>query len=156
MKDAKFLIENHFYKNPLFKELNGTLECRELLKLMTTTHQSIINFCYVKGSVLYFVLKHPLALSELKRDSNINMIKGLLNIIVKTRQNSVFCGVQDIKFFVAKQIKFKKPPDPYSPNFIKQTPKSKAQFQNMAINEKIYNKFEELREILKRKNIAFK
>lgn len=152
MKDAKFLIETHFYKNPLFFKLNNAKQCRDLVLLLIKTHRDLIYFCYVKNETLFFVVKHPLALLELQRDNNITMIKALLKKIISADENSVFKDVKEIKFFVAKELKFKHTKDPYQQIlYTPKIPRSKAEFKNNAKTAEIYNKFEELREILKAK-----
>ncbi|MDL0089059.1 hypothetical protein [Campylobacter gastrosuis] len=146
------MIETHFYKNPLFFKLNNAKQCRDLVLLLNKTHQALIHFCYVKNETLFFVVKHPVALLELKHDNNITMIKALLKKILSQNENSVFKDVKEISFFIAKELKFTHVKDPYqqilyTPN----PPRSKAEFKNNAKTAEIYNKFEELREILKGK-----
>ncbi|MBE2985142.1 hypothetical protein CCAL9344_02735 [Campylobacter sp. RM9344] len=151
MKDAKNLIE-HIYKNPLYKNLHKANDCRELVLLMSKTHQSLIAFCYLKHTTLYFALKHPLALQELRRDSSINMIKGLLKAHSSIKKESNLGSVEDIKFFVTKSLIFLQP----TQNELKiLCPKSKGKFANLAKDEKIHAKFEEIRAILQARNDKF-
>ena len=167
MKDAKFMIDA-IHENPLYKEkLSMADECQELLRLMGKAKRFYIAFCYVREGILTFVLTHPSGLLELRRDSSINDIKGLLKTFCKFNKNSIFASViepkplseinyiknkkeENIRFIVSKYLKFFTPQIPQRSNFI--TPASKGEFKNLATNEQIYKKFEELREILLKKN----
>lgn len=150
MKNAKILIE-HIYDNPSYKKLNSVREYAKLIKLLEPSHQKMIQFCYVKNDTLFFALKHPLALQELKRDSNIFSIKGLLKILILKSnmegKSSVFSNVIHIKFFVTKFTNLKT----QIPNSTKIFRKfySRGEFVNSCKNQTLYQKFEELREILK-------
>ncbi|WP_188116445.1 hypothetical protein [Campylobacter concisus] len=114
-----------------------------------------------------FVLTHPSGLLELRRDSSINDIKELLKTFCKVKKDSIFASVikskplseinyiknkkeENIRFIVSKYLKFFTPQTPQRSNFI--MPASKGEFKNLAENEQIYKKFEELREILLKKN----
>ena len=167
MKDAKFMIDA-IHENPLYKEkLSMADECRELLRLMGKAKRFYIAFCYVREGILTFVLTHPSGLLELRRDSSINDIKELLKTFCKVKKDSIFASVikskplseinyiknkkeENIRFIVSKYLKFFTPQPPQRSNFI--TPASKGEFKNLATNEQIYKKFEELREILLNKN----
>ncbi|MCD8212842.1 MAG: hypothetical protein LUC34_02110 [Campylobacter sp.] len=151
MKDAEFLIE-HIYKNPLFKELKSANECRKLVSFMSKTHQNLIAFCYVRGNIIFFALKHPLALQELKRDSSIFMIKDLLKAFVKTDETSIFKSVEEIKFFITNNLKFQ--PQISKPIKISR-PQSKGEFQNFTKDEILHSKFEEIRAVLLARNAKF-
>ena len=167
MKNAKFMIDA-IHENPLYKEkLSMADECQELLRLMGKSKRFYIAFCYVRAGVLTFVLTHPSGLLELRRDSSINEIKGLLKTFCKVKKDSIFASViepkplneinyiknkkeDNIRFIVSKYLKFFAPQPPQMSNLI--TPASKGEFRNLATNEQIYKKFEELREILLKKN----
>ena len=167
MKNAKFLI-NTIHENPLYKEkLSMANECQQLLELMGKAKRFYIAFCYVREGVLTFVLTHPTGLLELRRDSSINDIKRLLKTFCKFNKNSVFNSIltpkpineinyaknkkeENIRFVVSKFLKFFTPQPTQRSNFI--MPASKGEFKNLATNEQIYKKFEELREILIKKN----
>ena len=167
MKNAKFMIDT-IHENPLYKEkLSMADECQELLRLMGKSKRFYIAFCYVRAGVLTFVLTHPSGLLELRRDSSINEIKGLLKTFCKVKKDSIFASViepkplneinyiknkkeDNIRFIVTKFLKFFTPQPPQRSNLI--TPASKGEFKNLAENEQIYKKFEELREILLKKN----
>ena len=107
MKDAKTIIR-HIIDNPSYKELKNRSECGEFLKLLSLNHRRLIAFCYEKNGVLFFALFHPLGLQELKSDSSIKMLKGLLKIYSSVNFDGRLARVTDVKFFVTKHLKFKK------------------------------------------------
>ena len=166
MKNAKFLI-NTIHENPLYKEkLSMANECQQLLELMGKAKRFYIAFCYVREGVLTFVLTHPTGLLELRRDSSINDIKRLLKTFCKFNKNSVFNSIltpkpineinytknkkeENIRFVVSKFLKFFNQKEQSA---IFYAPASKGEFKNLAKDEQIHQKFEELREILLKKN----
>ena len=142
MKDAKTIIR-HIIDNPSYKELKNRSECGEFLKLLSLNHRRLIAFCYEKNGVLFFALFHPLGLQELKRDSSIKMLKGLLKIYSSVNFDGRLARVTDVKFFVTKRLKFKKPTDPYETKRIfTYAEPAKGEFVNLAKDEQIYAKFE--------------
>ena len=149
MKDAKTIIR-HIIDNPSYKELKNRSECREFLKLLSLNHRRLIAFCYEKNGVLFFALFHPLGLQELKRDSSIKMLKGLLKIYSSVNFDGRLARVTDVKFFVTKHLKFKKPTDPYeTKRFFTYAEPAKGEFVNLAKDEQIYAKFENIRRAIK-------
>ncbi|MGG7048762.1 MULTISPECIES: hypothetical protein [unclassified Campylobacter] len=153
MKQAKILIE-HIYKNPLYKNLSKAYECACLLKVMQPHHRNLIAFCYVSGDTLHCALKHPLGLQELRHNSNIISIKSLLKIIATKAKNdgkiSIFEGIHHIKFFVLHGVK--KPQQTQQNTQIFRPLRAKGEFENSCKDEKLYEKFEALRAIIKAKN----
>lgn len=149
MENAKFLIEKHFYKNPLFNRLNSAYECAVLLRLMQPMHARLVEYCYVQDSTLFFIIRHNVGLQELKHDNNIISIKGLLKILItsakKEQKNSIFENVINIKFLLSKG--FKKP----IKTAIEPKPKTmaKGEFLNSCSDKILHQKFEELRSIIK-------
>lgn len=149
MKDAKTIIR-HIIDNPSYKELKNRSECGEFLKLLSLNHRRLIAFCYEKNGVLFFALFHPLGLQELKSDSSIKMLKGLLKIYSSVNFDSRLARVTDVKFFVTKHLKFKKPTDPYEKKrFFTYAEPAKGEFVNLAKDEQIYAKFENIRRVIK-------
>lgn len=149
MKDAKTIIR-HIIDNPSYKELKNRSECGEFLKLLSLNHRRLIAFCYEKNGVLFFALFHPLGLQELKRDSSIKMLKGLLKIYSSVNFDGRLARVTDVKFFVTKRLKFKKPTDPYETKRIfTYAEPAKGEFVNLAKSEQIYAKFENIRRAIK-------
>ena len=76
----------------------------EFLAILPLSWQRLIAFIYVKDGILMIAAKHPAGLCELKRDSNINLIKDVLKRFVAARETAELCGVREIKFFVADRV----------------------------------------------------
>ena len=153
MKDAKTIIR-HIVDNPFYKELKNRSECGEFLRLLSLNHRRLIAFCYEKNGVLFFALFHPLGLQELKSDSSIKMLKGLLKIYSSVNFDSRLARVTDVKFFVTKHLKFKKAINPYEKKQIfTYAEPSKGEFANLAKSERIFEGFEKIRLAIKQ-NLA--
>ena len=149
MKSAKEII-SHIKTDPLYTSFTDRAD---FLNLFSATHKSLIAFIYIKENILMIALKHPLGKVELKKDSNINLIKDLLKMFVKFRPNSEFASVKDIKFFVAdrfmaKKYKFKNPNLSEKKEILPYSEKSKGKFKNDIKDEKIHAIFEEIRGLI--------
>lgn len=148
MKSTKDIIRE-IHNLPLYCQ-NANLQ--DLFGLFSPTHRQVIAFIYKKDNLLMIACKHPLGLLELKKDSNIKIIKELLKTFVKFRPNSNLSEISDIKFFVAteymkKKEKFKKrvelslKVEPY-------IEKSDGKFINNIKNEANSKLFEEIRGLI--------
>ena len=147
MKSAKNIIEE-IQTSPLFNDVNDK---RKFLSLLSKTHQKLIAFIYLKDQILYFACKHNVGLQELKKDSNINLIKELLKTYIKFHQDSNLNGIKDIKFFVAS--KFMKKKEKIKEIFkINLPPKfidpSNGEFKNNIKDKKNHALFEEIRKLI--------
>ncbi|CUU86367.1 hypothetical protein [Campylobacter hyointestinalis] len=140
-----FEIIDHILQNPLYKNLKTSRELRNLLSLLGRSKASLIKFAYQKQNIMYIALTHPLALQELKNDNNINQIKSLLKQYVKFNPNSNLKEINEIKFFIAKIVKFKEVKWSNSSKIIE---KSDGNFLNLAKNKEIYEAFENLRKAI--------
>lgn len=147
MKSAKNIIEE-IQTSPLFNDVNDK---RKFLNLLSKTHQKLIAFIYLKDQILYFACKHNVGLQELKKDSNINLIKELLKTYIKFHPDSNLNGIKDIKFFVAS--KFMKKKEKIKEIFkINLPPKfidpSNGEFKNNIKDKKNHALFEEIRKLI--------
>ena len=100
MENAREIIA-HIRKDPLYAKMR---ERGEFLAILPLSWQRLIAFIYVKDGILMIAAKHPAGLCELKRDSNINLIKDVLKRFVAARETAELCGVREIKFFVADRV----------------------------------------------------
>ncbi|AKT90211.1 hypothetical protein CUREO_0331 [Campylobacter ureolyticus RIGS 9880] len=147
MKSAKNIIEE-IQTSPLFNDINDK---RKFLSLLSKTHQKLIAFIYLKDQILYFACKHNVGLQELKKDSNINLIKELLKTYIKFHPDSNLNGIKDIRFFVAS--KFMKKKEKIKEIFkINLPPKfadpSNGEFKNNIRDKKNHALFEEIRKLI--------
>lgn len=147
MKSAKSIIKE-IQTSPLYDSINDK---RKFLSLLSKTHQKLIAFIYTKNQILYFACKHNAGLQELKRDSNINLIKELLKTYVKFHPKSNLKEVKDIRFFVASKFmkKKKKIKEIFKlnlpPKFIDP---SNGKFKNHIKDEKTHVMLEEIRKLI--------
>ncbi|NLK66325.1 MAG: hypothetical protein GX282_02500 [Campylobacteraceae bacterium] len=148
MKSTKDII-NEIQKSPLYDKIR---DLQNFLKLLSPTHQQVIAFIYIKERTLFIACKHNLGLQELKRDSNINLIKELLKTYVKLKPLSNLREVSDVKFFVATEFMAKRRK---KEELLKKAMEikpyfelSKGKFKNNIKDEKIHAKFEEIRELI--------
>lgn len=149
MKNLKTAIK-HFINGPF----NDKWQDKErFLNCFLAEKRALIDFIYVKKEndtkkVLMVALTHPFAKKEFQLDSNMNMLKKTLKIYQNIHPDSIFEGVDEIKFFVSKKIKImKKRREKIVKNF--RAPvyveKSKGKFKNNAINPELHTLFENLR-----------
>lgn len=146
MKSVKDVI-SHIKKDPLYLSM---YQKREFLELLLEKKQ-LIAFIYIKDEkILMIALKHPLGLQELRRDSNINLIKDLLKIYNSIKADSIFAKIEDVKFFVADRA-MKRKEKALNSQKIEKKPCveiSEGKFQNRIKDEKIHRIFEEIREVI--------
>ena len=96
-----------------------------------------VKFAYIKNQTLYFVLTHPVYKMEF--EYNKALIKSLL-------KNFKIANVEEIAFFITNVIE-KKEENKIEQNVYKE--RSYGIFENLAKDEKIFKKFENIREIIK-------
>lgn len=145
---------NHLLDLPEFTKLKSFNETTNVLKsLLGKSKSALVKFAYERENngefTLFIVVAHPMALQELKHDSNIFLIKSLLKKYALFNPNSRVKSPNFIKFLVAKTF------DTKTINFMEFTPqkfieKSKGEFENRAKDERIHALFERLRETIKK------
>ena len=152
MKSTKDIIKE-IQNSPLYDKIR---DLQNFTRCLSNAHQQVIAFIYVKDSILFIACKHNLGLQELKRDSNINLIKELLKTYAKFRPLSNLKEVKDIKFFDATEyMKKRRKKEQLLKKALEIKPYyelSKGKFKNNIKNPEIYAKFEEIRELI----LAFK
>ncbi len=125
----------------------------EFLAILPLSWQRLIAFIYVKDGILMIAAKHPAGLCELKRDSNINLIKDVLKRFVAARETAELCGVRDIKFFVADRVMSRRRAQIYKAHLprngeILSLERAKGEFKNKIQDPQIYKIFEEIRGLI--------
>jgi hypothetical protein len=135
-------ILNHIKINPTFKKVATQSMLDKLVNVLPSNLQNGIDFYYTKNKILFFVLTHQLYKNEFK--NNKQLIKSLLKQLKLDY-------IEDIEYFVTnkpKPIIKKKTTTTYTLQYQRQ---SYAIFDNKAKNKKIYDKFEQIRELIKKK-----
>nr|WP_314234507.1 hypothetical protein [uncultured Campylobacter sp.] len=123
------------------------------MAILPLSWQRLIAFIYVKDGILMIAAKHPAGLCELKRDSNINLIKDVLKRFVAARETAELCGVRDIKFFVADRVMSRRRAQIYKAHLrrsskILSPERAKGEFKNKIQDPQIYKIFEEIRGLI--------
>ena len=150
MENAREIIA-HIRKDPLYAKMR---EKGEFLAILPLSWQRLIAFVYVKDGILMIAAKHPAGLCELKRDSNINLIKDVLKRFVAARETAELCGVREIKFFVADRVMSRRRRAQIYKNHLRPGSKilsperAKGEFENKIQDPQIYKIFEEIRGLI--------
>ena len=149
MENAREIIA-HIRKDPLYAKMR---ERGEFLAILPLSWQRLIAFIYVKDGILMIAAKHPAGLCELKRDSNINLIKDVLKRFVAARETAELCSVREIKFFVADRVMSRRRAQIYKVHLrpggkILSLERAKGEFTNKIQDPQIYKIFEEIRGLI--------
>lgn len=149
MENAREIIA-HIRKDPLYAKMR---ERGEFLAILPLSWQRLIAFIYVKDGILMIAAKHPAGLCELKRDSNINLIKDVLKRFVAARETAELCGVREIKFFVADRVMGRRRAQIYKAHLrlggeALSLERAKGEFKNKIQDPQIYKIFEEIRGLI--------
>jgi hypothetical protein len=135
-------ILNHIKINPIFKKVHTQSMLDRLVSILPANLKDGIDFYYTKNQILFFVLTHQLYKNEFK--NNKELIKSLLK---QLQLNSIV----DINYFVTNKPK-RIEKSVFKPiTVIPYKRQSYAIFDNHAKNKKIYDKFEEIRKLIKKK-----
>jgi len=129
-------ILSHLKNNPEFRKINTSFLIMKFIDALPLKLRKGVKFGYIKNQTLYFVLTHPVYKMEF--EYNKADIKSLL-------KNFKIANVEDIGFFVTNVIE-KKEEKEEKPLYIE---RSYGIFENRAKDEKIFKKFEKIREIIK-------
>ena len=149
MENAREIIA-HIRKDPLYAKMR---EKGEFLAILPLSWQRLIAFIYVKDGILMIAAKHPAGLCELKRDSNINLIKDVLKRFVAARETAELCGVREVKFFVADRVMSRRRAQIYKVHLrwdgkALSLERAKGEFTNKIQDPQIYRAFEEIRGLI--------
>lgn len=144
MKKASEML-NHLKINPTFKKIHTQSTLDKVVSFLPPNLKDGIDFYYIKNKTLFFVLIHQGYKFEFKNENNINLIKSLLN------QASLSSQIDDVKYFVTNKPKIKKAENLNKITFPKYERKSWAIFDNKAKDLNIYQKFEQIRALIKNK-----
>jgi len=149
MENAREIIA-HIRKDPLYAKMR---ERGEFLAILPLSWQRLIAFIYVKDGILMIAAKHPAGLCELKRDSNINLIKDVLKRFVAARETAELCGVREVKIFVASRLMNKRRAQAFKMSMRRSSEifspeRSNGGFKNKIQDPQIYKIFEEIRGLI--------
>ncbi len=137
MKNIQTIL-SHIKFSPEFKKINTQQSLTLLINSLPQHLKNGVKFAYTKNMILFFVLKHPVFKNEFK--NNISLIKALL-------KDLKIANIEKIDFFVTHTIEKRK----QKQKIIYQTydERSYGIFQNNIKDEKLHNKFEKIRKLIK-------
>ena len=130
-------ILSHLKNNPEFRKINTSFLIMKFINVLPLKFRKGIKFGYIKNQTLYFVLTHPVYKMEF--EYNKADIKSLL-------KNFKIANVEEIGFFVTNVIEKKEVIKTDTPLYKE---RSYGIFENKAKDEKLFRKFERIRDIIK-------
>ena len=130
-------ILSHLKNNPEFSKINTSFLIMKFIDVLPLKLKKGVKFGYVKNQTLYFVLTHPVYKMEF--EYNKADIKSLL-------KNFKIANVEDIGFFVTNVIEKKVLQKTHEPIYKE---RSYGIFENKVKDERLFRKFERIREIIK-------
>ncbi len=130
-------ILSHLKNNPEFSKINTSFLIMKFIDVLPLKLKKGVKFGYVKNQTLYFVLTHPVYKMEF--EYNKADIKSLL-------KNFKIANVEDIGFFVTNVIEKKVLQKTHEPLYKE---RSYGIFENKVKDERLFRKFERIREIIK-------
>ena len=130
-------ILSHLKNNPEFSKINTSFLIKKFIEVLPLKLKKGVKFAYVKNQTLFFVLTHPVYKMEF--EYNKADIKSLL-------KNFKIANVEDIGFFVTNVIEKKVLQKTHEPLYKE---RSYGIFENKVKDERLFRKFERIREIIK-------
>ena len=140
MKKASDII-SHLLDSPCFSEISLRKNIQAFVYCLPFSLRRGIAFFYVKENVLFFALNHPAFLQEF--NYKMPTIKSALKQYQQLK--NALLEVADIKAFVAKTPPLKLDLNP-SESFYGEL--AYGDFENLAKDKEIFEKFEKIREII--------
>lgn len=131
-------VLNHIENNPELGKVSTYAQIRKFIEILPPKLKKGVKFAYIRNQTFTFVLTHQVYKMEF--EYNKEDIKSLLK---KYKINDV----NNVLFFVTNKIEKREK------NTIEDEPKYKERsygiFQNMAKDDKLFSKFENIRKIIK-------
>ena len=130
-------ILSHLKNNPEFSKINTSFLIMKFIDVLPLKLKKGVKFGYIKNQTLYFVLTH--SVYKMEFEYNKADIKSLL-------KKFKIANVEDIGFFVTNVIE-KKVLQKIDEPIYKE--RSYGRFENKVKDERLFRKFERIREIIK-------
>ena len=127
----------HLKNNPEFRRINTQETIQKFIELLPLKLKKGIKFAYIKKQILYFVLTHPVYKMEFEYN------KSLINSLLKKAH---IANVEELQFFVTNKIEKKEKKEIKIETFKE---RSHGIFANPISDEKLHDKVEEIRNIIK-------
>ncbi|MBL3520916.1 DUF721 domain-containing protein [Arcobacter lanthieri] len=131
-------ILTHIQNTPSFDKINTFLEIKRFVNILPLKLKSGIKFAYVKNDTLIFVLTHQVFKVEFEYSK-----RDILSLLKSSNLNNI----TQISFFVSNSVeRIKKSVNESSEKYDE---RAFGIFENKALDEKLFKKFEDIRVIIK-------
>lgn len=141
MKTAHFLVE-HLSATPHFRNIGTQKAYAGFKRLLPPRLAKAVLFMYEKNEILFFVLNHP----GLKMEFHykMNELRGMLTLV--REKIPELSHITDLKCFVSNKVIPRSPEiNPTEPFYAEH---SSGEFKNLAEDDEIRTRFEEIRQII--------
>ncbi|MDF1880691.1 hypothetical protein JHD50_05130 [Sulfurimonas sp. MAG313] len=144
MKNSNQLV-SHLRSQSAFSPLNNQACIESVKELLPPRLHRFILFGYIRHNIVFFALNHPGAKQEF--DNIINSIKTPLKQIPPLSCKNY--EIYDVRAFVShkKHMTF----TAVKPTYEEFEERAEAEFENIIENKKLFQVFEEIRDIIKNK-----
>ncbi len=117
-----------------------------LIKGLPIRYQNNISYYYLKRKTFYIAIKHPALAFELYQ--KVSEIRVMLKLIQKKTGKCQSIEIEKIKTFIAEENRDNSKKE--NSTFLSFKQQAKGDFENRAKNKSVYEKFEEIRKIVKK------
>jgi len=129
-------ILSHLKNNPDFRRINTQKTIDKIIEILPPKMKKGVKFAYIRNQILFFVLTHPVYKMEFEYN------KSLINDLLKKTNMT---NINEIRFFVTNKIDKKEKNNNFQEDYKE---RSHGLFQNSIKDEKLHNKFEQIRQII--------
>ena len=116
---------------------------KKLLSLLPSSMTRGVSFCYNKNDSLNFVLTHPAYKIEFNHKPT--LINTLLKKLISIDPTCECIDAEKLTFFVTNKVPFK---EPKVSSEIFYEERSKGKFINFAVDKKLHDEFEKIRQLI--------
>lgn len=148
IKNASAVI-NELMDKPHYKPLKSLFFCKDFLNSFPPAKQRLIAKIYVKNHILNIITLHPAAYQELNHDDSKTYIKILIKAYGQKYPLSEFALIKELRIF-SQRYSFKANKNEEKPPKKPYIELSKGEFKNCFEDEILFEKFEKLRELIKK------
>lgn len=132
-----------------YKPLRNMFFAREFIELLNPAQQALIATAYIKKDCLMIIVKHQVAYQELNHDDTKKWLKTLIKIYAKEQPLSEFNRIKELKIVLDRHFYKPTPPQKKRKFYLEI---SKGEFKNILSNPNLHEKFEQIREKIKKNN----
>lgn len=147
IKSANTIV-NELIAKSHYKPLRTLFFCKDFLNLMLPDKRSLIAKVFVKNNIFHIITRHNTGYQELNHDDTKKNIKFLIKLYAKKYPLSAFDQICDLKIFTQRyNLEVCNADKNTHYSYLEL---SKGEFKNCFEDEKLFKKFEDLRELIKK------